>query len=122
LHFAVAGLTGYARRDVALVGKVHVVGKSMDTHPCDRLLVFPMFQDLVGFRILQPYQTVTFITRCDSGNARYCRTGGGCMAIEAGNLIVARMDTVAEFDGLNRRWRPAPCQDAPAGEPNGSQE
>jgi hypothetical protein len=44
------------------------------------------------------------------------------MAIEAGNLIVARVHAVAEFDGLNPLLGTGRQQDTPAGESSSGQE
>ena len=90
-----------------LVRKINVIGKLIDSNPPDGLLPLPILGHFVDLTILLLDDAVTLITGGDGGNPCHRGTGSIGMAVEASDLVVARMDAVAEFNRLNRRGAPA---------------
>jgi hypothetical protein len=102
LHLTMTFLAGDSLGHMRIVVEVDEIRKDVDPHPPDRLLRFKCLTDLCNPRPgcrdelmaahAQPH-------RRDSGR---CRTPHAAVTVLAVHLVLARVDRVAEGDGLAR--------------------
>ncbi len=97
------------------MGEVNEVGERMNPNPRDRLLLFPVLEDLYDFRAVLADRAVAFITGLHGRYTRHRGPRGGRVAIKTCHLVVARMDAVAEGNRLHRPWRLGPPQEKQTG-------
>jgi hypothetical protein len=109
LHLAMAILAGNAFKDVPLMREVNVVGERMYTDPENRFFLLKRGQHLLDFGVLRFHNAVALVTCADRGNSGGCRARCARMAIQAGDLIIAGVNAVAEIDGLNRCFGTSFC-------------
>jgi hypothetical protein len=105
LHRAVTRLAGDARRDVAVVAELHVVGHAMDADPIDRLLVLPVLLELLDALEVGAELGVAAHARLDRGNSGHAAAVRTTVTVEAIDLVLAGVQRVAERDRLHGPWR-----------------
>ncbi len=101
-HWAVALLAFEARLDMSFVCEMHKIRNVVDLDPGDRPLVGIILRDLDDLGFVSGDRLVAthaFFHRWHTGR---WRTSCIDMTILTGNFIFPGMDSMTEFDGLNR--------------------
>src|SRR5688572_21765010 len=92
--------------DVAHVGEAHEPGERMDAHPLRRLALAPRVPNSLDLRLMRRRraadQLMAAHARLERGNPGLARDRCRVMAVHAGDLVLSRMDVVAEKDRLAR--------------------
>src|ERR1043166_9568304 len=102
LHRAVALLAGDTRAHVALVVELHVVGEVVDLDPRHLLAPVEVPGELLDLGLVGGHDLVAAHAGADGRDVRPLRVGGAVVAIFTVQIGRARVDLVAEVDGLNR--------------------
>src|SRR6266511_1300459 len=111
LDVAVAGTArlGAERLDVALVRDMHEAGQRVAADPLGRLPLAPGVADFLDLRLVGGSGAADELVAADAGlqcgNPRFARYRYGGVAVQAGDLILARVDVVTKEDRLARTWQ-----------------
>jgi hypothetical protein len=92
-----------AGSDVPFVREADEVRQVMHAEPGDRLLPFPVSQQLHDLGLLRSDRQMALGTALNRRNAGHRAAAGVRVAKETRHRVVASVDAMAEFDRLSRR-------------------
>jgi hypothetical protein len=100
LHFPVATLAGDLRPDMRSMVEVDVVRQGVDALPYDGLVARQRRCHALDFGFFAASDRVAVHAGLHGGNPGVARPFGTGVAVQAGHVVVARMQSVRESDGL----------------------
>ena len=102
-HLAMAGCTSYVCGNVALVAEVNKIREIVYFEPFDRTPLLPILAELLDSGRLFTHVFVAAHTELHGRDPGHNRPARIDMAIKAVDLVIACMDSMAEFNWLNGR-------------------
>ena len=107
LDLAMAGLALDTGSNMGPVLKKHKIRERGDFDPLDRLFLIPMTLEFLNFGLVRCRNLMTAHAALNRWDPGHSGAPGITVAILAGDLKIARVDLMAERNGLPRRIRPA---------------
>ena len=98
-----AALAGHSRLHMLAVVEVNKVRQVVDLHPLNRTLLLHRFFQLFNLDGLLLQQRVAIHADAGRGNTGMAAGARRIVAVQAGNLVIARVYLVRKGDGLIRR-------------------
>jgi len=97
-----ASLASHLCDYVSFVAEVNEIRQIIDFYPEDRPSLFPVMDKLLDLLVVFPDVLVASHAKLHGRNPRDNGPAGVDMAIETIDLVVTRMELMAEIDGLQR--------------------